>query len=169
MKAYKSIWAVIPCRRHCDIQSDWTWIKFARLTQRGSRPDVLSLLSQSRIGVRNASTLHQSPLAIPRCNPTSMADLRTAEEKLHCSDFTLVSSLISFSVEHMWLRCTFPLFLLWRTGKALWIHRHWTLIGLMAVVYLNYLPPSMRVAVFMSAALGKPPPCPVIYRGTCLL
>ncbi len=39
----------------------------------------------------------------------------------------------------------------------------------MAVVYLNYLPPSMRVAVFMSAALGKPPPRPVIYRGTCLL
>lgn len=55
------------------------------------------------------------------------------------------------------------------SAEALWIHRHWTLIGLMVVVYLNYLPPSMRVAVFMSTALGRPPPRPVIYRGTCLL
>lgn len=36
----------------------------------------------------------------------------------------------------------------------------------MVLVDLNYLPPSARVAVFMSAAPGRPPPRPVVYRGT---
>lgn len=65
IKIYKSVRAVILCQRKGGIQSYWTWIKFACVTQRGSRPDVLSLLSRLRISVRNASTLHQSPLAIP--------------------------------------------------------------------------------------------------------
>lgn len=64
IKSYKSLTVVIPCQKQSDIQSDWTWIMFACLTQRGSQPDVLSLLSQLRFSVRNASTLHQSPLAI---------------------------------------------------------------------------------------------------------
>lgn len=36
----------------------------------------------------------------------------------------------------------------------------------MVLVDLNCLPPSVRVAVFMSAAPGRPPPRPVVYRGT---
>lgn len=38
----------------------------------------------------------------------------------------------------------------------------------MELVDLNYLPPSVRVAVFMSAAPGRPPPRPVVYRGARL-
>lgn len=71
--------------RQCDAEWDWTWIKFARLTHRGSGQDALSLLTQSRISVRNASTLHQRLLAFPSATlpqwPTYRQLRRTSDAK----------------------------------------------------------------------------------------
>lgn len=163
----------ISCQRQSDIQSEWTWIMFAFVTWTGSRPDVLSLLSQLWISVRNASTLHQSPLAISDATQPQWPTYRQQKRSsaAHTSPWLPLPfpPLLPFLLNTCNCGVLFPPFLLWRTGKALWIHGHWTLIGLMVVVYLNYLPSFMRVAVFMSAALGKLPPCPVIFQGTYLL
>lgn len=64
------------------------------------RESTRCLISVKPVGDRCHKCQHAPPKppGDSRCNLTSMADLQTAEEKLRCSDFTLASSLISFSV-----------------------------------------------------------------------
>lgn len=111
------------------------------------------------------------PPGTSRCNSISMADLQTK------SSMPQTLPLLPLSFPPLGLFCCckhviamyFSIFYqFWWTGKALWIHRHWTLIGLMGMVYLNYLPPSMRAAMFMSAALGKLHPLVLSFIGALI-
>ncbi|CAB1438812.1 unnamed protein product [Pleuronectes platessa] len=63
-----------------------------RPVARGSRPDVLSLLSRLEDQCQKRQHAPPKPRSRPQCNLISVADLQTAEEKLRRSDFTSASS-----------------------------------------------------------------------------